>query len=520
MNVIGHAALIIILGIVIVVLLLLSMIIRSYKKVPPNQAMIIYGFGGRRVVQGGGAFVVPGLQNFRSISMTLMSFDVVPEQPMFSLQGIALTIEAVAQIKIKSDPRAVLTASEQFLDRAEDEKRSMILHSVEGHLRGIVGQLAVESILKTPDEINSKMRETCAEDLDKMGLEVVSFTIKKVMDAKGYIDSLGVPEIERVRRDASIAKAEAERDIAIRKAEADKSAAIALASATQQRVEAESAAQAKESEYQKELQVKQATFKREVELQRAEADLAYELQQNKVKQQIITEQVRIAQVEAEAQAKVREAEIAVREKELAATVVKPAEAEKQAASVKAEAEKIRLILQAEAEAESVRKRGEADAAAERARGEAKAQIARSTGFAEAEALEKKAVAYKQFTEAAVMVELLRVLPELAERIARPLTNVDKITVISQDGATSGVNKVTGDIAKMIAQVPELAETLTGYPVSEMLQKLVQRPSALQVEGKAIAGDVGNTGMAGAASAGVSAAAGAGTTADASGDGVA
>ncbi len=474
MNAIGHAAVIIIVGIVVVVLLILGLIVRSYKKVPPNKAAIIYGFGGRRVVQGGGAFVVPGLQSFRTISMTLMSFDVVPEQPMFSLQGIALSIEAVAQIKIKSDPRAILTASEQFLDRTEDERRSIILHSVEGHLRGIIGQLKVESILKTPDEINGKMRETCAEDLDKMGLEVVSFTIKKVMDAKGYIDNLGVPEIERVRRDASIAKAEAERDILIRKADADRASAVAQASATQQRVEAESAAQAKESEYQKELQVKQAAFKKEVEVQRAEADLAYELQQNKVKQQIIMEQVRISQVEAEAKAKVKEAEIAVREKELAASVIKPAEAEKQAASVKAEADKIRLILQAEAEAESVRKRGEAEAAAQQARGEAQAQVTRLAGIAEADALEKKAEAYKQFTQAAIMVELLRMLPEMADKIARPLSQVDKITVISQDGATSGINKVTGDIAKMIAQVPQLTETLTGYPVAEVLQSLLHK----------------------------------------------
>lgn len=473
MNALGNGLVLIIVGIVVVVFLLLFMIVRSYKKVPPNQAMIIYGFGGKRVVQGGGAFVVPGLQNYRVISMTLMSFDVVPEQAMFSNQGIALSIEAVAQIKIKSDPRAILTASEQFLDRLEEEKERMILHSVEGHLRGIIGQLVVESILKTPDEINSKMRETCAEDLDKMGLEVVSFVIKKVMDAKGYIDSLGVPEIERVRRDANIAKAEAERDIAIKKAEADKASAIAQAQATQLRVEAESAAQAKESEYQKELQVKQATFKREVEVQRAEADLTYELQQNKMRQQITMEQVRIAQVEAEAKAKVREAEIAVREKELTANIIKPAEADKQAATIKAESDKIRQILNAEAEAESVIKRGEAEAAAEQAKGQARAEVTRVAGLAEAEALEKKAEAYKEFTQAAVMVELLRVLPDLAERIAQPLTKVDRITVIAQDGATSGVNRITGDIAKMIAQIPELAETLTGYPVSQAIKQLVQ-----------------------------------------------
>lgn len=459
----------IVIAIVVVVVLLLFSMVRAYKKVPPNQAMIIFGFGGKRVVQGGGALVIPGLQASRSISMTLMSFDVLPEQSMFSKQGVALNIEAVAQIKVKSDPRAILTASEQFLDRTEDERQRMILHSVEGHLRGLVGQLTVESILKTPDEINSKMRETSSEDLDKMGLEMVSFTIKKVIDSKGYIDNLGVPEVERVRRDAHIAKAEAERDIAIKKADADKAAAIAQAQAKQLRVEAESAAQAKEAEYQKLLQVKQAEFKQAVEAQRADADLAYELQQSKVKQQIMMEQVKVTQVEAEAKAKVKEAEIVVRERELIASVIKPAEADKQAVTIKAEAEKQRQILHAEAEAEATRKRGEAEAAAEQARGTAKAQITRLEGIAEAEALEKKADAYKHYSQAAVLVEMLKVLPDLAEQIAKPLAQVDKITVISQDGASSGVNRLTADLAKIMAQVPEIASALTGQSLADLVK---------------------------------------------------
>jgi len=461
-----------IVAIVLVIFLSLLVMVRSYKKVPPNRAMIIFGFGGKKVVQGGGAFVMPGVQSSRSISMTLMSFDVLPEQAMFSMQGVALSIEAVAQIKIKSEPRAILTACEQFLDRKDDERERMILHSIEGHLRGIVGQLSVESILKTPDEINSKMRETCSEDLDKMGLEVVSFTIKKVMDSKGYIDNLGVPEIERVRRDASIAKAEAERDIAINKSSADKAAAIAVAKTQQERIEAESTAQQKQAEYQKELSVKEATIKQEVEARKAEADMAYELQKSKIRQQIVIEEVRVTQVEAEAKAKVREAEILVRERELEATMIKPAQAETQALTIKAEGERTRQILQAEAAAEVTRKRGEAEAAVEQVLGATKAQVTRLEGLAEAEALGKKALAYREYTQAAIVIEMLRVLPELAERIAAPLTQVDKITVISQDGATSGVNRVTADVARIMAQVPELTEALTGYPFGDAVRQLV------------------------------------------------
>ncbi|KAI7249844.1 hypothetical protein KC345_g11710, partial [Hortaea werneckii] len=299
--------------------------------------MIVYGLGGKRVVQGGGTFVIPGFQNNKTISMMLMSFDVIPAQAMFSRQGIKLNLEAVAQIKIKSEPTAILTASEQFIDRPEEDRETIILHSVEGHLRGLIGQLSVESILKTPDEINSKMRETCSEDLDKMGLEVVSFTIKKITDDKGYIDNMGVPEIERIRRDASIAKAEAERDIVIKQAEAVKEASIAKANAHQSTIEAETAARAKESLYEKELNIKQADFKLETEVKKAQADLAYELQQNKIKQSLVTEEVKIKQMEAEANRNVREIEVELRQKELEATVIKPAQAENQATVMRAEA---------------------------------------------------------------------------------------------------------------------------------------------------------------------------------------
>lgn len=461
-------------AIVVVILLALFSIVNSYKKVPPNQAMIVYGLGGKRVVQGGGTFVIPGFQNNKTISMMLMSFDVIPAQAMFSRQGIKLNLEAVAQIKIKSDPTAILTASEQFIDRPEEDRETIILHSVEGHLRGLIGQLSVESILKTPDEINSKMRETCSEDLDKMGLEVVSFTIKKITDDKGYIDNMGVPEIERIRRDASIAKAEAERDILIKQAEAVKEASIAKANAHQSTIEAETAARAKESLYEKELNIKQADFKLETEVKKAQADLAYELQQNKIKQSLVTEEVKIKQMEAEANRNVREIEVELRQKELEATVIKPAQAENQATIMRAEAAKQRQILEAEAEAATTTKRGLATAEAELAKGKANAEIVQLSGAAEAGALEKKAEAYKQFTQAAITVELLKVLPELAEKIASPLAKVDKITVISQDGATSGVNKITGDIAKIMAQVPELTQSLTGMNVTEALSGLLGR----------------------------------------------
>ncbi|SDP15685.1 flotillin [Paenibacillus sp. yr247] len=465
-------------AIVVVVFILLASIVKAYKKVPPNEAMIVFGLGGKRVVQGGGTFVIPGFQSFKTISMMLMSFDVKPDQPMFSQQGIRLKIEAVAQIKIQSDPIAIGTASEQFLDHTLLEREMMILHSVEGHLRGLVGQLTVESILKNPDELNSKMRETCSEDLDKMGLSLISFVLKRVADDQGYIENLGVPEVERIRKSASIARAEVERDIQIRQADTEKESAIRRAEAHQLKIEAESAASAKEAQYRKELSMKEAEFKQETTSRQAEADLAYELKQKQIQQSLVTEQVKIRQMEAEANKTVRQIEVELKQKELEASVIKPAEAEKLAAIMRAEVNKQRQILEAEADAESTRKRGEATAEAELAKGKANAEVVRLAGFAEAEALEKKAEAYKQYTQAAITVEILRILPELAEKIAAPLSNVDKITVISQDGTTSGVNRITGDIAKMIAQVPEITQTLTGKCVTDLARAFLGKDNEL------------------------------------------
>src|SRR6185312_260421 len=230
---------------VFAVVFLITTIARLFRKAGPHQALIVYGFRGPRVIKGRGTFVMPMLENWRDLSLELMSFDVAPQQDLYTMQGVAVTVEAVAQIKVKSDPESIQTAAEQFLTKSPGDREALIRLVMEGHLRGIIGQLTVEQIVKEPELVGDRVRSTCAGDMSKMGLEVVSFTIKEVRDTNEYIANMGRPDIARIRRDADVAAAEAERDTAIKRAEAAREAAIAKAAADQERVLAETVSQAR-----------------------------------------------------------------------------------------------------------------------------------------------------------------------------------------------------------------------------------------------------------------------------------
>jgi len=461
----------IVVALVVAVLLIFILSARLYRKVGPNQAMIVYGFGGTKVVKGSGRVVWPMVQQSRELSLELMSFDVAPTQDLYTSQGVAVNVEAVAQIKVKSDPVSILTASEQFLSKDQQNRESLIRLVMEGHLRGIVGQLTVEQIVKEPEMVADRMRANVADDMSKMGLEVVSFTIREVRDNNEYILNMGKPDIALVRRQADIATAEAERDTAIRRAQAMREAKIAEAAAEQEKVTAESMSQTRQAEAVRDLELKRAEYDRSVQEQRAQADKAYEIQANVQQQRIVEEQVRVERVRKEGEIAVQEAEIQRREKELIATVLKAADVERQRIETLAAADKQRAILHAQAQAEATRAEGEAQAEIVRVRGLAEAEIIQAKGQAEANAMQIKASAYQAYNQAAVLDRLLTELPAVVAAAAEPLNKVDKITVVSTggDGGGTGVNRVTSDVSTLVAQVPALVESLTGIRIQDLLQ---------------------------------------------------
>jgi flotillin len=412
-------------------------------------------------VSGGAKIVWPMIQGAEELSLELMSFDVAPEQDLYTSQGVAMSVEAVTQIKVKSDPESIRTASEQFLTKTQEQREALIRLVMEGHLRGIVGLLTVEQLVKEPEMVAGRVRQTTAEDLAKMGLELVSFTIKKVSDEQDYINNMGRPDVARIKREADIAQAEAERDTAIRRAGALRESAVAQAGADQERVIAQTASETRQAEASRDLEVKKAQYDASVREQRAVAEKAYDIASNQAQQKVVAEQVRVEQVQRQEQIRVQELEVQRREQELQSTVVKQAEAEQRRIEILAQAERQRLTAEAMGQAEATKLRGEAEAG-----------VVRAKGQAEADAMHLRAEAYQQYSQAAVLDKLLTNMPDVARAFSQSLSSVDRIAIVSTgDSRSGGASMLTGEVAKMVAQMPEVFEALTGLKMSELMARL-------------------------------------------------
>jgi flotillin len=457
---------------VFVVLALIFAWSSRVKKVGPNEALIISGRGeGRqdeglmrsqfRIVTGGRTFVFPVLERVDSLSLEIMTIDVTtPDVP--TVQGVPVTVDGVAQIKIGSDEESIRTASIQFLSKTQAEIRHVAHETLAGHLRAILGTLTVEQLYRDREAFAQKVQEVSAEDMSHMGMEIVSFVIKDISDAEGYLDALGRPRIAQVKRDAAIGEAEAERD-----------ATIESARARQEGESAKFVAETRIAESRKDYEVQQADYQAEVNRKTAESELAYPLQQNIENQKIKAEEVQIEVVAKQKQIEVQEQEALRKEKELEATVRKPADAERYRVQTLAAARQFQLQTEASGEAAAIRQRGEAEADASKARGLAEAEVIRQQGLSEAEATRKKAEAWEQYTQAAVLQQILDKLPEMAAAISGPLSQTDRIVVISsgENGSGSGASKITQDVTNIIAQVPTTIEALTGIDLTEALRNL-------------------------------------------------
>jgi flotillin len=460
------------LAVVFVFFVLLVAILKRYQKVGPNEAMIISGGltgGVPKVVHGGGTFVWPVIQKAEILSLEVITIDVrTPE--VYTEKGVPIIVDGIAQIKVHAIDESIRTAAEQFLGRGRNEIMNVAKQTLEGHLRAILGQMQVEDVYKNREMFAIKVQETSATDFAKMGLEIVSFTLRDIKDNEGYLDALGKPRLAQVKRDAVVAQAEADRDSVIKSAQAKQ------AGETERYKQETMIAEANRN-----YNVKVAEYQAGVNEKKAEADLAYDLSRFKVSQQVKKEEVQVEVIEKVQQISVQEKEILRREKELEATVNRPSDARRYAIQVQAEAEKYKIEAEARgraeaqktqgfAQAEVIQATGNADAAAIKARGLAKADVTKAQGLAEAEAMSKKAESWKQYNEAAVTQMFIDILPELAKNIAEPLTKMDKIVVINS-GEGGGMSKITGDIANIIAQLPPVVESLSGVNIAEMIKRI-------------------------------------------------
>lgn len=471
--------------IVVAVLLVLGIAFWArYKTVAPDEAMIVTGSflgsknvsvdeSGRRIkiVRGGGAFILPIFQQSQFLSLLSHKLDVsTPE--VYTEQGVPVLTDAVAIIKIGGAVEDVATAAEQFMGKPTEALRGEAQEVLEGHLRAILGTMTVEEVYRNRERFAQEVQGQAARDLKKMGLQIVSFTIKDVRDKHGYLEALGKPRIAAVKRDADIAEAQAIRDSRIQKAAAE-----------EQGQKAELLRDTNVAEATKEKELKVASFKKESDLAKAEADQAYSIQEARSKQSVVEEQMQVEIVRKEREIDLEAKEILRREKQYDAEVKKKADADRYAVVQAAEADKARQIneadahkyrIEAEAKANAEQKRlnGLAEAEAARAKGTAEAEVVRLRGLAEAEAKEKLAQAFEKFGEAAVLDIIVKMLPELAGKVAEPISAIDKLTVVDT-GHGEGAARISNYVTSLMATAPEMLKNVSGIDIGQLIQRLTK-----------------------------------------------
>ncbi|AQX53203.1 flotillin family protein [Priestia flexa] len=474
----------IIAGIVVFLLIvLIGVFITKYRTAGPDEALIVTGsyLGSKnvhvdesgnkiKIVRGGGTFVLPVFQQAEPLSLLSSKLEVsTPE--VYTEQGVPVMADGVSIIKIGGSISEIATAAEQFLGKAKEDRETEAREVLEGHLRSILGSMTVEEIYKNREKFSQEVQRVASQDLAKMGLIIVSFTIKDVRDKNGYLESLGKPRIAQVKRDADIATAEAEKETRIKRAEAHKDAQKAELERNTEIAEAEKANQLKTAEY-----------RREQDIAKARADQAYDLETARAKQEVTEHEMQIRIIERQKQIELEEKEILRRERQYDSEVKKKADADRYAVEQAAAAEKAKQLAEADAnkyrvetmakaEAERVRVDGLAKADAERAQGESEAEIIRLKGLAEAEAKQKVAEAFEQFGQAAILDMIIKMLPEYAKQVAAPLSNIDKITVVDtgSSGESGGANKVTGYATNLMSTLQESLKASSGLDVKELIE---------------------------------------------------
>lgn len=397
-------------------------------------------------------FVWPVIQKLQKLSLNTMTLQI--ESPnVYTQLGVAVSVTGIAQVKIQGSSKEMLeSACELFLGKTNHDIERVALETLEGHQRAIMGNMTVEEIYKDRKKFSKAVFEVASSDLVNMGICVVSYTLKDIRDDKGYLKYLGMAQTATVKRDARMGEAEARMEAGIREANAE-----------EKRLAARYSTDIDIAKSQRDFELKKAAYDMEIQTKKAQSELAYELQAAKTKQAIKEEEMQVKVIERTQQIQLQEQEIIRRERELEATVRKPADAEKYRLEKIAEANRTRVILEAEAEAESIKVKGEAEAFAV----EAKAK-------AEAEQMAKKADAWKDYQDAAMVDMILETLPKVAAEISAPLCQTSKITMVSSGKGDVGAAKLSGEVLTLMEKMPHVVENLTGINITKNIKAATRR----------------------------------------------
>ncbi len=469
----------------LIVVFLIVLLFTSYVKAPPDRAFIISGLKKEpKILTGRAGLKVPFFERLDKLYLGQMSVDIKTEQSVPTNDFINVNVDAVAKVRIEPTAAGIQLAAKNFLNKSSSQITADLQDSLQGNMREIIGTLSLKEINTDRDSFSDQVMAKASKDMAKLGIEIISCNIQNVTDENGLISDLGMDNTAKIKKDAAIAKAQAERDIKVAEAEAD-----------QISNDARVAADTQIAQRQNQLEIKKAELKKESDIKRAEADAAYEIQNQEQQRSIQTATVNAQIAKAEREAELKQKEVQVKEQELAAQIEKKADADKYAAERVAEADLIRRQKNAEAEkfeqekaaeakkakaeaekfaaeqeAAGIKAKFDAEAAGVSAKGLAEAEAIRAKGLAEAEAMEKKAEAYQKYNKVAMTEMIINVLPQIASQIAAPLSQIDKITIIGGGGeGGNGVSQVADNVPIVMTKLFESVKETTGVDLKEVMR---------------------------------------------------
>jgi flotillin len=444
--------LLILIGAVVVVLaLIVFAFAKQYRKVGPNEVLIISGGRRRTVVEpdgtkkkvgyrmhiGGGTFVLPFIESAQVLPLEVFTLTIdVPE--CLTSQGISVKAVSQGQVRVGGGEHMIRLAAEQFLSKGSEGMREISTQILEGYMRGALGGSTIEEVYQKRDTFSETVRGNAAPDFARLGLEIISFSLKDISDEQGYIEALGRPRIAQVKADAAVAQAESDKEATVKSAIARKEGDVVKFQAETEIAQAS-----------RDYETRRAEFQAVINQKKAKSDLAYELERQRMNQQIRDEEYKVRMIEKEHNIELEEKEISRKEKELESTVKKAADARKYQIQAESEAERFRI--------EAIAK--------------AKAEATKLEGMAEAEAMMKKAESWKDYNEAAIYQMVVEKLPELARAVSEPLSKVDKIILIGSGDGSLGTSRITGQVAEILAQLPTVIESLSGVDIKKLLENL-------------------------------------------------
>lgn len=440
----------------VAVIAVIVLLILGYLKAPPDTAYIISGLGKKRVLIGKAGWRVPFFERVDKLSLRVMQVDVKTSEAVPTNEFINVTVDGVANIKISSDTELLKRAAESLLGMQQEDMVRLVTQVLEGNMREIVGSVGLKEMVQDRQGVAKKITENVVPDMEKLGIEVVNFNIQNFKDSAGTIENMGIDNVEQIRKNAQIAKANAQRDIAIATSEAQQQANAV-------KVEAEK----KIAEQNAALTVQQAEMQVLADTKKAEADAAYSIQQENQRKTIEITRANADIARREKEAELAEKEIALKERELDAEVRKQADAMKYKAEKEAEAELIKRQKDADAKMYEAMKEAEAkkaEAEALRYAMEQEAEGIRARGLAEAEAIEKKAEAQRRMGEASVLEMYLAALPEVVKNAAAPLAQTDKIVMYGDGNST----KLVRDVMSSTSQIIDGVKESTGIDLQSLL----------------------------------------------------